>query len=240
MRRSSWERRIERAGELERQYPAAAEVLRFYQEIARFQKDVRPERSGAGSLLPYLPPLLALVRRSGPAALAEAADRMAANPERWPGLFGSQDLPNAFFARVLLQPYMELAAGTFLASRVPGTPAACPFCGERPLAAVLRPEGEGGKRSLLCALCFTEWEFRRMLCPNCDEEDHQKLPVYKTADFPHIRVEACDTCRSYLKAVDLTINGLAVPEVDELAAIALDLWAEDKAYEKLARNILGL
>jgi FdhE protein len=33
----------------------------------------------------------------------------------------------------------------------------CPFCGEKPVAAVLRPEGDGGKRFLLCSMCFTEW-----------------------------------------------------------------------------------
>ena len=40
-------------------------------------------------------------------------------------------------------------------------------------------------------------------------------------------VEACDSCHCYLKSVDLTVNGLAVPVVDELAtAAALDVWAE--------------
>ena len=67
------------------------------------------------------------------------------------------------------------------------------------MAAVLRPEGDGGKRFLLCGLCFTEWEFRRLLCPNCGEEDKDKLPVYTAEEFPHIRVESCDTCRVYLE-----------------------------------------
>ncbi len=98
-----------------------------------------------------------------------------------------------------------------------GVQPVCPFCAEKPVAAVLRPEGDGGKRFLLCSLCFTEWEFRRLLCPNCGEEDKDKLPIYTAAEMPHVRVEACDTCRVYLKAIDLTKNGLAVPEVDELA-----------------------
>ena len=51
----------------------------------------------------------------------------------------------------------------------------------------------GAKRFLLCSLCFNEWEFRRLLCPNCGEEDKDKLPVYTAEEFPHIRVEACDT-----------------------------------------------
>jgi FdhE protein len=116
----------------------------------------------------------------------------------------------------------------------------CPFCGWKPVAAVLRPEGEGGKRFLLCSHCFTEWEFRRLLCPNCGEENHQNLPVYTVEEYPHILIEACDTCRVYLKAIDLTRDGLAVPEVDELASIAVDLWAKEKGYTKLQANLFGL
>jgi FdhE protein len=40
--------------------------------------------------------------------------------------------------------------------------------------------------------------------------------------------------------VDLTKNGLAVPEVDELASIALDLWASEHGYTKLQTNLFGL
>ena len=35
----------------------------------------------------------------------------------------------------------------------------------------------------------------------------------------YVRVEACESCRCYLKTIDLTRNGLAVPEVDDLASI---------------------
>ena len=85
----------------------------------------------------------------------------------------------------------------------------------------------------------TEWEFRRLLCPNCGEENHQNLPVYTVEEYPHILIEACDTCRVYLKAIDLTRDGLAVPEVDELASIAVDLWAKEKGYTKLQANLFG-
>jgi formate dehydrogenase maturation protein FdhE len=40
-----------------------------------------------------------------------------------------------------------------------------------------------------------------------------------------VRVDVCDTCHSYLKSIDLTKTGLAVPVVDELATMPLDLWA---------------
>ena len=167
--------------------------------------------------------LRAVIEREAPPALAEAARNHTEPAE-------------SFIARVLARGVDSQSAAPKLVS----APSTCPFCGERPVAAVLRPEGEGGKRYLLCSRCFTEWEFRRMLCPNCGEENHQKLPVYTTTEFPHIRVEACDSCRHYLKAIDLTLDGLAVPEVDELASVALDLWAAENGYTKLAPNLFEL
>jgi len=55
-----------------------------------------------------------------------------------------------------------------------------------------------------------------------------------------MRVEACDACHTYIKSVDLTKNGLANPPVDELAAIPLDLWAQERGYAKLRPNLLGM
>src|SRR5579871_2639466 len=69
--------------------------------------------------------------------------------------------------------------------------------------------------------------FRRILCAACGEEREEKLPVYVAEQFPHIRVECCDTCKHYLRTVDLTKNGNALPEADDLAAIPLTLWAQE-------------
>jgi len=79
-----------------------------------------------------------------------------------------------------------------------------------------------------------------IVCPNCGEEDHRRLPVYSAAQFAHVRIEACDRCHTYLKAVDLSKTGLAVPHVDELATVALNLWAEQSGYHAMQPNIFGL
>jgi FdhE protein len=230
-----WDRRIERAAELAEKCPSAGEMLRLYRELAVFQSNPRI----GPPLQDHLPALLDLVRREGTAVLRERAVDLAAHADEWDGIFASRGDPvYAFFIRVLEQPYYERRA---LESKVnTGTvQSTCPFCFEKPLLAVLHPEGDGGHRRLLCGLCFTEWEFRRLLCPGCGEEDKEKLPVYTAEAFPHIRIEACDTCRHYIKAVDLTRDGMAVPEVDEIAALPLDLWAMEHNYEKLAANLFG-
>src|SRR5262249_56021409 len=114
------------------------------------------------------------------------------------------------------------------------------FCGAGPLVAVVRPEGDGAKRFLLCSLCATEWNFRRVLCPNCGEEDKEKLPIFAAKEFEHVRVEACDTCRTYIKSIHLSKDGRAVPMVDEVATVSLNLWAQEKNYHKLRPNLFGV
>jgi len=225
----SWQRRIERAQELAKESPVLPELLEFYQQIARFQSTV-----AEGPAPTNLEALLALIRRTAPDLMAQAARPGIT----WDDLLRSADPMHAFFARVLLQ--ADAAARARRSPVATGIQPHCPFCAEKPVAAILRPEGDGGKRFLLCGLCFTEWEYRRLLCPNCGEEDKEKLPVYTAEEFPHIRVESCDTCRVYLKAIDLTKNGRAVPEVDELASVVLDLWAAEHGYTKLQPNLFGM
>jgi FdhE protein len=100
---------------------------------------------------------------------------------------------------------------------------------------VLRGEGDGAK-----GLCDLEWSYRRLICANCGEEDKEKLSVFVAAGIEHVRVEACDTCRTYLKSVDLTKDGFAVPVVDEIATVALNLWADEQGYTKIETNVLGM
>jgi len=236
---SRWDQRIARAAELERSHPAAAELLHFYGELARFQRSVS-EDGAMASLSGYVEPLLLLVTRSGPDALAQSAKSLLGAALNWERLVLAPETPaEVFCSRVLRQAYQETLARRSEVARTHVQPT-CPFCSEHPVVAALRPEGDGGKRSLVCSLCFTEWEFRRILCPHCGEEDKDKLPVYTATEFTHIRVEACETCRTYLKSVDLTRDGRAVPEVDELGAVPLDLWAVQQGYTKLQPNLFGI
>jgi formate dehydrogenase maturation protein FdhE len=71
------------------------------------------------------------------------------------------------------------------------------------------------------------------------ESRDDRMSVHTASQFEHVRVEACETCGTDIKTVDPTKNGLAIPEVDEVAAIPLTLWAEDKGYTKLRRNMFG-
>jgi FdhE protein len=243
--KSSLDDRIARATELAKLYPGASNLLNFYRQLAAFQKLIFEALRSEGetdvrALTRHFPALIDLVRRSGPEPLADSSPSLTEEllAEHWEAT-AEYDPAGRFYARVLLQPYAE-----YLASRgdigVDGTPGTCPFCNARPVVAVLRGEGDGGKRSLLCSMCATEWLYRRVVCPSCGEENKDKLPIYIAAELDYVRVEACDSCQTYLKAVDLTKNGRAVPVVDEIATVALNIWAEEHGYSKLEPNLLGM
>ncbi len=270
-KQATWDERIERAKELAETYSFASEILTFYSEITSFQHFLHARlKSGSGNgaehtaflafrdcldlapLLPSVAPLLALVKRAAPPALAQAAEQLAAEePDYWEYLLSTywkseghavDGAPEThlFFARALLQPYAEHLAASREVELPRFGPPACPICTGKPQVGVLREEGHGAKRSLVCSLCLTEWDYRKVICPGCGEERFEKLAAYTASQFEHVRVEACDTCKTYIKTVDLTKNGLAIPVVDELATIPLSLWAQENGYTKLQPNLLGM
>lgn len=247
--KSVYDLRIARAQELTAQFPQSSNLLEFYLHIALFQKSAFEDLAGRAetdvrAVLRYAPILIDLVKKHGPARLADRADadlgiRIVSFWDGGAKTAGIGSEPLLFFARSLLQPYAE-----WLATR--GSPqeqtqeAACPFCAGKPVAGVLRGEGDGAKRSLICSLCATEWLYRRIVCPNCGERNKDQLPVYTAAEIDYVRVEACDVCKTYIKSVDLTRNGHAAPVVDELASVALNIWADEHGYLKLETNLLGM
>lgn len=257
-----WKKRAERARELISDNSPVAELLRFYAPVLDFQGRVYnvvaaravadPQRSLRSQLdpellVPLFPELLAVAEAHGTSQLHGAALELRQQGEpRYRELlldYIGGPRPGSsiedFFARACLEPYAEHLAAQMGASHSQTT-AVCPACAGKPMLAVLRPEGEGARRSLVCSFCLTEWDFRRLLCPSCGEDKELNLPVYTSEGLPYIRVESCDICHHYLLCVDLSRNGLAVPLVDQIAAAALDLWAAEKGYSKVATHLLGL
>ena len=159
--------------------------------------------------------------------------------------FVSRPFSIAFFAKALLQPYARWLAESGappVDRELERREGRCPFCGGKPQVSFLQtsePGAESGGRGLVCSACLTAWPFRRVVCANCGEERPAKLGYFQTPEYEHVRVEACDTCRHYLKGVDLTRIGLAVPLVDEVAAAALDVWAHEHGYTRLS-ELVGL
>jgi FdhE protein len=250
--------RVTRAHLLAQRYPAAGHLLSFYAQLTECQRAILGESSGADDgaepLLEAIPAFLDWLADHGPGRLAESVTHLRTlTGDDWRVWFdrafmetlvdpSSRESATLFVAESLVQPLAERQARAVhqggAGAGGSAAPSRCPVCGCAPVAGVLREEGHGARRALVCVRCATEWAFPRVSCPSCGEHEFDKLPVYTADAFPHVRVEACDGCRRYVKTVDLTKDGLAIPQVDDVASLPLDLWARDRGYVRLRGNLL--
>ena len=258
-----WDKQIRRADQLAARSNGSKELLTFYGHLLRAQKDIYEFLRGRKGWLPSgelerdapvlgeaLPALLKAVGSHGPEPLAEEArDLLGSEREVISDVLkrywhGPSDVQ--FFGKAGLQPYLKWLAetgATPVGREVSVGERYCPFCGGNPQVSFLQNKettAESGNRDLICATCLSSWEFRRVVCANCGEERPTKLGYFQSPDFDHVRIEVCDSCKHYLKGVDLTRLGLAVPIVDEIDAAPLDLWAREQGYTKIELNLVGL
>jgi formate dehydrogenase accessory protein FdhE len=258
-----WDKQIQRADQLIPKANGSKELLIFYVQLLRAQKDIydflRSRRNWlpSGTLeadLPILsdalPGFLRVVESHGPAALvAEARELSRADlqtvAERLLSYWRSpSDIQ--FFEKAFLQPYLRWVADSDakpIGREVSVGERYCPFCGGNPQLSFLQNKettAESGNRDLICGTCLSSWEFRRVVCASCGEERPAKLGYFHSPEFDHIRIEACDTCKHYIKGIDLTRLGFAAPLVDEIDAAPLDLWAREHGYTKIELNLVGV
>ena len=146
-------------------------------------------------------------------------------------------------------------------------PEDCPDCGGPPQVSFFAQAPEdlaSGLRYLLCARCGASWSYARMTCAGCGEDSSGKLQLFSELGttsgergsvvrglpagspsapqptiFPHLRIEACESCLRYTLNVDLASDPHAVPVVDELAALPLDLYARERGFSKITTNLMG-
>ncbi len=151
--------------------------------------------------------------------------------------------------------YLARASASPLLEAIPNSPSplvgegrgggslTCPSCGGLPQLSYFAVSGEAlvsGPRYLVCSRCATNWVFSRMTCAGCGETTGPKLPIFQEQDrFPHVRVDGCKTCRKYLLTFDLRRDTRAVPIVDEIAVLPLDLYARDRGLTKITPNLMG-
>jgi FdhE protein len=213
-----------------------------------------------------LPAVIEATVAAGPPALREAVQRRSEAGDRealagW--LAGAAlDPVDGYLARASLAPVLEALGERAGDACVRGSDGErCPRCGGPPQLSCLAASGESlvsGPRSLLCARCGSSWACSRSVCPACGEGRTARLSIYaeqwqgpvtahRDSDgdgngrpvFPHLRLAGCSTCSRYLIEVDMARDPRAVPEVDELAALPLDLYAADQGLTKVTPNLMG-
>lgn len=192
--------------------------------------------------------LLRFAAESGPIGLASMARARSREAESFLGsrlvAFWSADRATGpdYISRALLRPYVEVLARLKIAPGRSHQARHCPFCGGAPWVAARRSgsEADGAARFLGCALCGGEWPLGRICCPSCSEEDPERLPSFASDLYRGARVEACETCRRYVKSIDLTLDGRAIPEVDDLVSLGLDLWAAEEGFRRIEPGLAGI
>ena len=259
---AAFERRAARAETLAGASEAAEEPLRFAAGLYRAQgflasaiERVHADRPlsgrsredverflGAGSEVlrfaaEHGPPILAeQARARGGEDSPVARDRLLTF---WDGGRSSRD---DYLSRALLRPYVEVLTHLAVTPDRVHRAGHCPVCGGAPWIAARRAEsdGDGARRSLGCALCGGEWIINRVRCACCAEEDPAKLPSFQSDAYPTARIEACETCHRYVKSIDLTVDARAMPEVDDLVSIGMDLWATREGFTRIEPGLAGV
>ena len=258
-----WDKQIARADYLAAEASGSQELVWFYSHLLRAQEEIYESfrsrknwlpsgdlESDMSVIRPSVAGLLKTVALHGPTSLASEAQVLVVDESdrMVQGLFEYWRSPSdtQFFAKSILQPYAHWLAETNttpVGRELAGGERTCPFCGGRPQVSFLQSKessAESGNRDLLCSTCLSSWEFRRVVCANCGEERPAKLGYFHSPEFDHVRIEACDSCQHYLKGIDLTRLGYAVPLVDEIYAAPLDLWAREHGYTKIELSLVGL
>ncbi len=237
----------------------AAELLRLYGALLDTQEQAfvaaLEDRPAPAELAAYvvervLPRVVEGTVAAGPSTLAAAArERVEAGGldamvDRWLGGEGQPPV-DEYLARAASLPVLE-ALGTEGAAACRGQreEGACPRCAGRPQLAYFTDSGEAlvtAPRRLLCSRCGHDWIHERMTCPACGERSTGKLPIHADPEqLPHLRADACETCRRYLITVDLRKDPVAVALVYELVALPLDLHMQERRFAKIVPNLMGI
>lgn len=109
----------------------------------------------------------------------------------------------------------------------------CPFCRGFASMGEIREEG---KRILHCQICGTEWEYPRMQCPYCQNQDQEKLTYFQVEGEVGNRVDICLACRHYLKTIDSREMERPLDfEVEDYLTLHLDHLAQEERFVRPTR-----
>ncbi len=177
--------------------------------------------------------------------LGEAITAYLASDEPYFSRWGEavSDAPRlvSFLVQAAVRPSL-MAQGKHLARLYDGSKpwrhGHCPVCGSLPFMSGLR--GKEGKRHCTCSFCLTEYRVPRLACPFCGETDHNKLSFYDSPDEPGFRIDACLSCRNYIKTTDFrNLDKTSIPSLDDLESLHMDILARQRSFQRPTLSIWG-
>ncbi len=244
---------INRLQHLKAKHPEAEAILNFMERILQWQTKLyeKLENKGEGNWrkdLKEIHSLLEVCKSYGSDPLRETAERLGAlskdEIERLIADFLKEKWApeeERFIFLSFLNPFFSLSAEREGMDIKNWLKERCPVCGFRPsVSYIMDTEDVEGGRYLSCVLCNTSWLYYRTKCPRCGNVEDDHFEYFYEEGNRYVQLHVCRKCNTYLKVIDLRIDGLAVPHIDDLATLSLDLWAQQQGFERYEKNLLGL
>jgi FdhE protein len=138
----------------------------------------------------------------------------------------------AFMAYSSIKPSLvhcaeQLAA--YLDSEHPWDKGFCPVCGSAPGFSLFEDEGN---RILFCGFCWHQWATQRIYCPFCENKDSKTLHYFFSEKEKNYRIDVCDSCQTYLKAIDQrNTDRIIYPPLEFVASLHLDIKAQEMGFK---------
>ena len=156
------------------------------------------------------------------------------NPQGFPAAREAEESIDLIdlFAEESLRPEFEIIAEKYgeLVEKAKWSEGYCPICGKEPKIGEIRKD-EDGKRYLFCHQCGCKWNFSRIKCPFCGNDEQHSLAYFEVEGDERYRVDVCNKCRRYIKTVELPKSS-EEPDLDieDIATLHLDMIAFDEGY----------
>ena len=136
------------------------------------------------------------------------------------------------FVEESLRPELEYVADKYgeIVAKSRWTEGYCPICGKEPKIGEIRGDEEG-QRYLFCHQCGYKWNFLRIKCPFCGNEEQHSLAYFAVEGEECHRVDVCNKCRRYIKIVELPKTAGEINlDVEDIATLHLDMLAYEEGY----------
>jgi hypothetical protein len=130
---------------------------------------------------------------------------------------------------VAMRPYLARGAAAVQSylHQISGVRLTCPACAGDADFTVWSASG----RALVCSRCTARWPFPEAACAFCGESDPRARKSFASNSRTY-RVEACQTCRRYLKGFDERCSTRPlILSVDAIATLPLDAAAIQLGFE---------
>jgi len=159
--------------------------------------------------------------------------------EKIAGKLNIADTTLGFITYNSLKPSLSVCAdqlSSYLNKEDPWLKGYCPICGSPPVLSIL--EGSGG-RSLICSFCWHPWSVQRVFCPYCENRDGKTQHYFYNEGEKEFRVELCDGCKKYLKALDSReTERMIYPPLEQISSLHLDYKARELGYASGIRLVM--